>query len=88
MEHNSARAAAVKLLKPLQRYARVYENRGEDICQAHGVISTTDKITDFICRCLNKFLELIHIVFPRNIKSVTCSNSNKLGTVKGARKRI
>lgn len=74
----SAPAAAVKFLKPLLICARLYEKRGGDICQAHGVISMTYIITDFICRCLNKFLELIHIVCLRNIKWVKCSSSDQV----------
>jgi len=35
-------------------------------------------ITEFICRSLNKFLELIHIVYLRNIYCVACTSSEQV----------
>ena len=69
-------------------YARLYEKRGGDICQAHGVISMTYIIMDFICTCLNKFIELIHIVYLRNIKCAKCSSSDQVRHGKRSKKKI
>jgi hypothetical protein len=63
----SVPGAAFKFPKPLPSNARLYEKLGGGFCQAHGVVSMTYIITDFMCRCLNKFFRIdTHCVPPKH----------------------